>query len=85
MKHHKSDNPLIEELVSQLKGPEDFRNLQDLLLKRGIEALLKAEMNHHLGYGKGDKPANDNIRNGYSVKTLKTSRYHEIGSQNLFQ
>jgi len=73
MKHHKSDNPLIEELVSQLKGPEDFRNLQDLLLKRGIEALLKAEMNHHLGYGKGDKPAKDNIRNGYSVKTLKTS------------
>ena len=38
MKHHKSDNPLIEELVSQLKGPEDFRNLQDQLLKRGIEA-----------------------------------------------
>ncbi|MBK8888584.1 MAG: hypothetical protein IPN46_19490 [Saprospiraceae bacterium] len=29
-------------------------------------------MNHHLGYNKGDKPANDNIRNGYSVKTLKT-------------
>ena len=49
MKHQKSDNPLLDELVSQLKSPEDFRNLQDQLLKRGIEALLKAEMNHHLG------------------------------------
>ena len=53
MKHQKSDNPLLDELVSQLKGPEDFRNLQDQLLKRGIEALLNAEMNHHLGYNRG--------------------------------
>lgn len=73
MKHKKSDNPLLDELVSQLKSPEDFRNLQDQLLKRGIEALLKAEMDQHLGYNNGDTPINDNLRNGYSLKTLKTS------------
>lgn len=78
MKQQKSDNPLLEELVSQLKGPEDFKNLQDQLLKRGIEALLKAEMNHHLGYGKGDKPLDDNMRNGYSTKTLKTSSGEQV-------
>ena len=78
MKHQKSDNPLLDELVSQLKGPEDFRNLQDQLLKRGIEALLNAEMNHHLGYNRGDKPIDENMRNGYSQKTLKTTSGEQV-------
>ena len=78
MKHQKSDNPLLDEQVSQLKGPEDFRNLQDQLLKRGIEALLKAEMNHHLGYNQGDKPIDENMRNGFSQKTLKTSSGEQV-------
>jgi putative transposase len=78
MKHQKSDNPLLDELISQLKSPEDFRNLQDQLLKRGIEALLKAEMNHHLGYTRGDKPIDENLRNGYSQKTLKTSSGEQV-------
>lgn len=78
MKQQKSDNPLLDELVSQLKGPEDFRNLQDQLLKRGIEALLKAEMNQHLGYNKGEQPIDENMRNGYSQKTLKTTSGEQV-------
>jgi transposase-like protein len=71
-------HPLIEELVSQLKGPEDFRTLQDMLLKRGIESLLRAEMNEHLGYPSGEKPIESNLRNGYSQKTIKTSSGDQI-------
>lgn len=66
-------NQLLEELISQLEGKEDFYELKDQLFKRGIEALLKAEMSAHLGYAKGEAPVGDNIRNGHSQKTIKTS------------
>lgn len=36
------------------------------------EALLEGELNHHLGYNKNDDSINNNYRNGYSLKTLKT-------------
>lgn len=78
MKHSKTNNPLLEELVSQLKSPEEFRALQDQLLKRGIETLLKAEMSQHLGYAPGEKPIGDNLRNGYSEKTVKTESGGQI-------
>lgn len=64
---------LLDQLVSQLKGQKDFEELRDQLFKRGIQALLNAEMTAHLGYAKGDKPPSSNIRNGYSAKTIKTA------------
>lgn len=41
-----------------------------------FEAMLKGEMNHHLGYDSNDKgpKKDDNRRNGYGTKTLKTSQ-----------
>jgi putative transposase len=79
MKHRKQEaHPLLDALVAQMKGPEDFRTMQDLLLKRGIEALLKAEMNEHLGYSNGGKPIDGNLRNGYSEKTIKTSSGDQV-------
>lgn len=64
---------LLDHLVSELKGQKDFEELRDQLFKRGIQALLNAELTAHLGYDKGDKPPSSNLRNGYSLKTIKTS------------
>lgn len=64
---------LLEELIGQLSGKEDFDELRDQLFKRGVEALLKSEMTAHLGHLSGEKPNGDNLRNGFSEKTLKTS------------
>jgi len=62
---------LLEELISQLKGKEDFKELQEQLFKRGVEALLKSEMTAHLGRDKVSPTEDGNIRNGYSEKTIK--------------
>jgi transposase-like protein len=69
----KETNKLLEELISQLEGKDDFNELRDQLFKRGIEALLKSELTAHLGHQEGDKPSSSNIRNGFSEKTIKTS------------
>lgn len=68
----KTEN-LLNKLVHQLEGKEDFDQVRDQLLKRGIESLLKAEMSAHLGHEPGAAPESDNIRNGYSEKTIRTS------------
>ena len=44
------------------------------LFERGVQTLLKAEMSAHLGYQSGEQPLTKNHRNGYSKKTLKTSK-----------
>ena len=70
--NHKS-NELLEQLVKQISSKDELNLIQDRLFKRGVETLLKSEMDLHLGYPQGGKPISDNIRNGYSQKTLKTS------------
>ncbi len=62
---------LLDQLLSQIENQQEFKQVQDQLFKRGIESLLKAEMSAHLGYSSGDKPLTDNVRNGYSEKTIK--------------
>lgn len=69
----KETNELLDKLVKQLENKEDFDLVRDQLLKRGVEALLKGEMDAHLGYEHGEKPVSKNIRNGTSGKTIKTS------------
>lgn len=66
-------NKLLEELLSQIEGKEEFYELREALFKRGVEALLDAELTAHLGHEKGAKPLSNNVRNGYSEKTIKTS------------
>lgn len=62
---------LLDELVTKIQNKEEFAHIQEQLLKRGVEALLNAEMTAHLGYSKGDKPHSGNLRNLFSEKTLK--------------
>ena len=64
---------LATELAKDLKTPEDLSALSAQITKLTVEAALRGELSHHLGYephetkGRGS----GNSRNGYSSKTLK--------------
>ena len=64
---------MAEELAKDLKTPEDLSQLSAFLTKLTVEAALKGEMNHFLGYDKNDATGHlsGNSRNGFSSKTLK--------------
>ena len=64
---------LANELAKDVKTPEDLNNLSAFLTKLTVEAALKVEMDHHLGYDKSDPTGHHsgNSRNGYSAKKLK--------------
>lgn len=59
----------------QPKTVEDMQNALKDLFGPMFEAMLKGEMDNHLGYESNDKneKETDNRRNGYGKKTLKTS------------
>ena len=63
---------MAEELAKDVKTPEDLSQLSAFLTKLTVEAALKGEMNHHLGYDKSDPTGHHsgNSRNGYSSKKL---------------
>src|SRR5512136_1378149 len=64
-----------EEALKKIKTQAEFESFIQELYKQGVEALLKAEIDDHLGYPKhspeGKKTGNS--RNGYSSKTHKTN------------
>ena len=59
----------------QPKTVEDMQNALKDIFGPMFEAMLKGEMDNHLGYESNDKneKETDNRRNGYGKKTLKTS------------
>ena len=63
---------LADELAKDVKTPEDLNTLSSFLTKLTVEAALKAEMSHHLGYDKLEPVGHHsgNSRNGYSAKRL---------------
>ena len=67
---------IAEELAKGLKTPEDLSQLSALLTKLTVEAALKGEMNHHLGYEKSASIGrhSGNNRNGSSSKILKVNQ-----------
>ena len=71
--NQKKIQALAAEIAKDLKTPEDLNELSAMLTKITVEAALKAEMNHHLGYEKHglDGHHSGNSRNGYSAKKLK--------------
>ena len=74
-KHSKELAKLILEEY-QPKSLEDMDNALKDIFGPMIEGMLKCEMDHHLGYKSNDKGSkeNDNRRNGYGKKTLKTTK-----------
>jgi len=69
---HKKLQAMAEELAKDVKTPDDLNQLSAFLTKLTVEAALKGEMNHHLGYGKNNPTGHNsgNSRNGYSSKKL---------------
>lgn len=74
-KKEKEEEEIIPlDIFKNIKTGSELEGLISQIYKRGVEALLNAEMSEHLGYPKnGQKPEDsDNIRNGNSIKTLKS-------------
>lgn len=63
------------EKVRNLKTMGDVTNFAKALIAPTLQAMLEAEMEHHIGYPKHSKLGNNsgNSRNGYSSKELKGS------------
>ena len=62
---------LNEEFLRQFKNSKDFGNFMDTLYQRGIEGMLKGEIEAHLGYSPNAiKPESSNSRNGYGNKKI---------------
>ena len=72
MTEKKIKQEVIDELMKEYRGPEDFQALFTALKKAVMERALNAELTAHLGYGKGEeKPSEQaNHRNGTSSKTV---------------
>lgn len=70
----KKKPPLPPEIFKNMKTGKELNAFLSSIYKQGVEALLNAEMDEHLGYEKnGIKPDDtENIRNGSSSKTLKS-------------
>ena len=68
---------LAQAIVDQYqpKSVEDMQNALKDIFGPMFEAMLKGEMNSHLGYCNNERGEKDtpNRRNGYSKKTLKTT------------
>ena len=60
----------------QPKSAEEMNDALKDLFGPMFEAMLKGELNHHLGYESNDKSQkkDDNRRNGYGKKQIKTTQ-----------
>ena len=65
---------LPADFFSQFKNGSEFQGFMDALFKKGVESLLEAELDDHLGYHKHDKAISGNSRNGKTQKTIKTTK-----------
>jgi len=65
-------NELInEEFLKKFKTREEFDTFFSSLYKRGVETMLKGELEAHLGYKKNElRTDKTNARNGYNSKKL---------------
>ena len=57
-----------------IKNKEEFNDFFQSLFKEGVEAMLQAELDEHLGYEKHSREGikTGNSRNGSSQKTVKS-------------
>jgi len=73
---------MAEELAKGLKTPEDLSQLSAFLTKLTVEAALKGEMSHHLGYEKSASVYRHS-GNGPSSKTLKGNHWTNSNYESL--
>lgn len=65
---------LPKDFFKQFKNKEEFNDFFNSLFKEGIQQMLQAELDEHLGYSKNDPSGNNsgNSRNGSSKKKVKS-------------
>jgi len=71
MKEPSSISPIAQELFKGIRSKEDFNAIISELIKQGIETVLKAEIDDHLGNQRHEPSVTGNYRNGYTEKTVK--------------
>lgn len=71
---------LPEGFFKQFQDKEEFQSFFESLFKRGIESLLQAELDEHLGYERYARSGynSGNSRNGTSNKTIKTESLGDL-------
>ena len=71
---NKPQNLLPKDFFKQFKNKEEFHSFFNDLFKQGVEEMLQAELDEHLGYQKYAKEGNNsgNSRNGTYSKKVKT-------------
>lgn len=69
-----NQNTLPKDFFKQFKNKADFQSFFSELYKQGVEQMLQAELDEHLGYEKYSKDGNNsgNSRNGSYSKRVKT-------------
>ncbi len=65
--------------AKNIKSQEDLNQFQQMLTKITVEAALNAELDDHFGFEKHEQSEEDNNRNGYTSKTIRT----EVGQFEL--
>ena len=69
----KTEDLIPDEFFKQFKTGEELQHFLKSIQKRDIEKMLEGELDAHLDYDKHSPRKEDNSRNGYSKKTIKTS------------
>jgi putative transposase len=71
---------LPKDFFKQFKSKEDFQSFFSELYKHGVEEMLKAELDEHLGYDKHSKEGHNtgNSRNGSYTKKVKTESLGDL-------
>ena len=75
------EQPILpKDFFKQFKNKEQFQGFFQTLFKQGIEAILQAEMDEHLGYEKHTVEGynSGNSRNGSFPKTVKTESVGDL-------
>lgn len=69
-----------KDFFKQFKSKEDFQSFFSELYKQGVEEMLKAELDEHLGYEKHSKDGHNtgNSRNGSYTKKVKTESLGDL-------
>lgn len=73
-------NTIPKDFFKQFKNKEEFHSFFNDLFKQGVEEMLKAELEEHLGYEKHSKNGYNtgNSRNGFFSKTVKTDNLGDM-------
>jgi len=63
---------IAQAAARNIKTEDDLNQFRQMLTKITVETALNAELENHLGFGKGEQSDAGNNRNGYTSKTLQT-------------